>query len=216
MEPGYQNSSSLEKAVLRFAKEPSVQWSQDFVFLSCDNSSEKTQLLHFDSGYFEKTTVPTGKKEKKKKEKKNEEKDEQKININLVWLDSLSRRHFYRSLPKTVETMSQINSDSTNKNEVLDFELMQSVHGHTHESLIALIQGIVLPKGMTEDERSDAPIRLETLVKFMHEAGYNVLYQEDMCPKGYWGLNSEYKASKSWKKLAKILKEDVQIDEFGK
>ena len=78
-----------------------------------------------------------------KSDDQNNEIIQRKLNINIVWLDSISRRHFYRSLPRTVETMDQINRDAQTKAEILDFELMQSVHGHTHENLIALTQGKV-------------------------------------------------------------------------
>lgn len=144
--PGYNDSESLEGAVLRFAKQS--RWSQDLMFLSCNNDSMKTQLLHFDSGYFEETDVSTQEKQQENKDSETEEKDgekkkKKKLNINVVWLDSLSRRHFYRSLPKTVQTMDRINRDTRTKAEILDFELMQSVHGHTHENLIAFTQGKV-------------------------------------------------------------------------
>ena len=213
--PGYKESTSLEKAVLEFAKQS--RWSQDMLFLSCNNVSKKTQLLHFDSGYFKKTEVPTPKEETPEEPKDGEEKTPQnkKLNINIVWLDSLSRRHFFRSLPKTVETMNKINRDKDSKAEILDYELMQSVHGHTHESLIAFSEGKVLPKSMSQKERDNVPVKLQNLFKFMHDSGYRVLHQEDMCHKGGWGLNSEFDGSKDWQKLMKNLEKESYIDDLG-
>ena len=214
--PGYKESTSLEKAVLEFAKQS--RWSQDMLFLSCNNVSKKTQLLHFDSGYFKKTEVPTPKEETPEEEPKDEEgktPQNKKLNINIVWLDSLSRRHFFRSLPKTVETMNKINRDKDSKAEILDYELMQSVHGHTHESLIAFSEGKILPKSMSQKERDNVPVQLQILFKFMHNSGYRVLHQEDMCHKGGWGLNSEFDGSTDWQKLMKNLEKESYIDDLG-
>ena len=97
---------------------------------------------------------------------------------------SFKRRHFYRSLPRTIERIAEINTDKTNGAEILDFELMQSVHGHTHQNLHALFDAQVLPKHLTDSQKNDIQPNLNNLLSYMKRSGYRVLYQEDMCYKG--------------------------------
>ncbi|XP_066926447.1 uncharacterized protein [Clytia hemisphaerica] len=201
VKPGLNNSKSLENALLEHVNK--LRIAKDFVFLSCGENKTRTQLVHFDSVHFKET--------KPQKERKNTNRSDRtaKININVVWLDSLSRRHFYRSLPKTIQRITDINSDQSTKTEILDFEMMQAVHGHTHENLIAFFEGHVLPK----KQRSRQP-HLDNLLNFTRQSGYRNVYQEDMCYKGGWGFNGIAKAGGKWTNIVKGISK-FAIDDTG-
>ena len=55
----------------------------------------------------------------------------------------------------------------------------------------------------------------EILFKYMHDNGYKVLYQEDMCYKGGWGLNDELDASGDWQLLKQKIENVSYIDDLG-
>ena len=59
------------------------------------------------------------------------------INVNIVFLDAVSRRHFYRSLPKTIVAFREINLNPKSTSNVLDFELYQALRAKPTETLLA-------------------------------------------------------------------------------
>ena len=65
-----------------------------------------------------------------------------KLNINIVILDSISRFHFYRVLPKTVKTMRSIIYDKSIPSTVLDFEMFQSIGQSTFDNIRPLFSGV--------------------------------------------------------------------------
>ena len=65
------------------------------------------------------------------------------ININVIMLDSISRPHFYRILPRAVESLRKIVQDPNIKATVLDFELVQSIGQQTFENLRPFFSGIL-------------------------------------------------------------------------
>uniref|UniRef100_A0A7M5WVA6 Uncharacterized protein n=2 Tax=Clytia hemisphaerica TaxID=252671 RepID=A0A7M5WVA6_9CNID len=204
IKPGYNDSESLERAVLKFAKRSS-KFADDFMFLVCQGTNQ-LQLLHFDATHF--------KEPKANRNDKNSPQTKNKTNINVIWLDSVSRRHFFLSLPKTINQIREINTNESTKAEVIDFELMQAVHGHTHLNTFPFFEGRVLPETMSGKQKSNTLPNMNKLFNFMRSSGYKNLYQEDMCYKGFYGLNEMLNGGKTWKKLSKKLK-NLQIDDLG-
>lgn len=65
------------------------------------------------------------------------------INVNVILLDSISRPHFYRSLPRTVDVLRKISRDPSFKATALDFELFQSVGQQTFDNLRPFFSGVI-------------------------------------------------------------------------
>eukprot|EP00795_Rhopilema_esculentum_P002167 gene2167-17757_t len=136
------------------------------------------------------------------------------INMNIVLLDSVSRSHFYRSLPKLIDEFKRINSDKDSGGEVLDFISFQSLHGHSAENAHALFSGSVFPNNITNYQRERAPIGIDVLYKQFKDAGYVTMYQDDLCWSGIWGLRMELGLPKTWKGFWRKVK-DSFIDNTG-
>ena len=136
------------------------------------------------------------------------------INVNMVLLDSVSRAHFYRSLPSTIAAFSDINSNKTTEAEVLDFELFQSVHGHSAENIHALFSGSLNPDNMTDDEREKIAVGVNNLYGKFKQAGYHTVYQDDLCWAQWWGMRMDLGSPKTWKKFLNEIKNSF-IDDTG-
>jgi hypothetical protein len=54
--------------------------------------------------------------------------------------DAISRRQFYRALPKTVDALRDINRDPSLDATVLDFEKYQSYDSSTHSNMKKLFE----------------------------------------------------------------------------
>ena len=65
------------------------------------------------------------------------------ININVIMLDSISRPHFHRILPRAVESLRKIEQDPNIKATALDFELVQSIGQQTFENLRPFFSGVL-------------------------------------------------------------------------
>ena len=65
------------------------------------------------------------------------------INVNVIVLDSISRPHFYRILPRSVQALRDISHDSNSKATVLDFELAQSIGHQTFENMRPFFCGVL-------------------------------------------------------------------------
>ena len=70
-------------------------------------------------------------------------KSKRSIDINVVMLDSISRPHFYRIMPRAVEALRKIVQDSKIKATALDFELVQSIGQQTFENLRPFFSGVL-------------------------------------------------------------------------
>ena len=100
-------------------------------------------------------------KEKQKKFESFAQHLHDKININVVMLDSISRAHFFRSLKKTIRTFDEINSDTQSGAEVLDFQQFQALHGHSADNSRALFTGHVFPKEFTQTKKEESSVGIE-------------------------------------------------------
>ncbi|KAJ7387804.1 hypothetical protein OS493_001148 [Desmophyllum pertusum] len=65
------------------------------------------------------------------------------ISINVIVLDSISRPHLYRTLPRAVEAFRKINQDPNIKATAMDFELFQSIGQQTFENLRPFLSGVL-------------------------------------------------------------------------
>ncbi|KAM4807810.1 uncharacterized protein WCC33_019404 [Rhinophrynus dorsalis] len=135
------------------------------------------------------------------------------LNVNILLLDSVSRHHFYRTLPQTIQTFKDLNNNDFKRGHIFDFELVQGIKGRTFESLQALFGGdeISLPIFDAID-LPPKPVNInETMGKFKAN-GYETLYVEDMCWLGEWGLVKEQRAlnlSVPFKERLKLFNEAI-------
>lgn len=136
------------------------------------------------------------------------------INVNIVLLDSVSRAHFYRSLPKTVGKLRKLAANSINDpsaTKVFDFELFQAVHGHTTHNEHALFTGQLLPD--FDPEWDQPAVKAGILFGHFKRAGYQTMWQEDLCWTARWGLMKDLNAE-DWEELQYRLRENY-IDSTG-
>ncbi|KAJ8298239.1 hypothetical protein KUTeg_024770 [Tegillarca granosa] len=145
----------------------------------------------------------------------------QNINYNLIFIDSVSRNHFYRSLPRTIKVLNDINknnvrniSDDVLKHMVLDFELLQGIKSRTFESLQALFSGYVNPKEKPFGVLAmpPKPLNTQVLLGRLKQKNYKTLWIEDLCWKWEWGLSKELLVhnksisdAETWKHLKRAL-----------
>lgn len=124
--------------------------------------------------------------------------NEPALNVNILLLDSVSRHHFYRSLPKTIDTFRKLNTNVFKTGQVFDFELVQGIKSRTFESLQALFGGESFNplKPFSSFELPPKAVDLNKTLGSFKRFGYETLYLEDMCWKWDWGLVKELRALK--------------------
>ena len=146
------------------------------------------------------------------------------INLNILVLDSVSRPHFYRSLPETVKSLRDIAQFSSHNATVLDFELLQSPAAYTFHNIRALMSGKMdfRYSGAHENETYG----IDVLFGKFKELGYYTLLQEDSCWYDSWGSiftdntyqgnipRDKYEFANRWKKFQDKVK-NYHIDDFG-
>ena len=120
------------------------------------------------------------------------------MNINMILLDSTARSHFYRSLPTVVQTFNEINKNLTAPAEILDFELFQSLHGHTAENIHALFTGTMFPKHWTNEQRESVTLNPGVFFRKFASAGYRTVYQDDLCYDAGWGMKMDMGMPDTW------------------
>ena len=203
---GFRSSDQLEANVLKYAIK-TLKHGNAFMFLSCGyagNNNNKTQLIILDKWIMDSKKV--GAKLEKSYVRKN-------LNINIILLDSVSRSHFFRSLKKTTKFLRK--TDLHSNADVLDFELFQSIHGHTTENLHGLFNGKLLSSNYTDREKEFMKTEFQVLLKYVKNQGYKVIYQEDMCWQGTYGLNTDLGVFLEWEKFYNEFKENSFIDDPG-
>ncbi|XP_031573105.1 uncharacterized protein LOC116307098 [Actinia tenebrosa] len=102
------------------------------------------------------------------------------FNFNILVLDSVSRAHFYRSLPKTVKTMRKIVHDKSKQATVLDFELLQSAAPYTFYNMRSFMSG-----KSQQNKKQEYGIKL--LYGLLKSKGFYTMLQEDSCWYDSWG-----------------------------
>jgi hypothetical protein len=131
-----------------------------------------------------------------------------KVNVNVILLDSISRPHFFRSLPKTVAYLREKSAEPDYSAHIFDFELFQSVHGHTHENEHALFGGALYPDNFTKNDKENAPTNMERLFGIFKDAGYQTMAQNDLCWKAWYGFLTSFMTEK-WPDLQKIMRKTI-------
>ena len=131
-----------------------------------------------------------------------------KVNVNVVLLDSISRPHFFRSLRKTVAHLREKSEDPKYKAHLFDFELFQSVHGHTHENEHALFGGTLYPENFTKSDKDHAPTNMERLFGIFKDNGYQTMAQNDLCWKSWYGFLTSF-MMQEWPELQKVIKQTI-------
>lgn len=96
------------------------------------------------------------------------------LNLNVVVLSSVSRAHFYRSLPETVSTLRKIVYDNSITASVLDFEFFQSLGSDAVQNLRILLSG---KNGKSSYQSSE----ISTLFAELKKVGYQNIFQTDQC-----------------------------------
>ena len=169
----------------------------NFMFIDCTgrkNHEKISQLLSF---------LPVKETFKSKRET-----FENKVNVNVILLDSISRPHFFRSLRKTVSYLREKSEDLAYNAHIFDFELFQSVHGHTHENEHALFGGELYAENLTKSDKENAPTNMERLFGIFKDAGYQTMAQNDICWKSWFGFIYSFMANE-WPGLQKIIKQTI-------
>lgn len=149
-----------------------------------------------------------------------------KLNFNIIFIDSVSRHHFYRSLPWTVKAFESINENRNigrSKDFLLDFELVQAVKSRTFETLQALFSGSIDPytKSFGVHEMPKNKLKIGSMFKKLKKLDYTTLWLEDLCPYWEWGLskdllvyNKTFSQETIWKKM-KVQMKKAHIDSLG-
>ena len=108
---------------------------------------------------------------------KNKEKTKNKPNINIIFIDSVSRTEFYYAMPKTVAWMRNLATEE--KRNVLDFKLVQSVHHQTFYNFHKLFNGA--NKSARVYKRDYEIDELKHFFPKMRKSGYMTAYSRDAC-----------------------------------
>ena len=67
----------------------------------------------------------------------------------MLTLDSLSRRHFFRKLPKVIDFMNSLNLDKNSKFSIFDFKLHNILGGDSPENQVPIFGGVIDPPKIT-------------------------------------------------------------------
>ena len=145
------------------------------------------------------------------------------ININILMLDSVSRAHFYRSLPKTAQTLRNIVHDPEVPATALDFELLQSMAPYTFHNLRVFMSG---KTGFDYKEHEEQSYDINVLYGKLRRQGYYTALQEDSCWYDAWGsffTNNVFQSHKPttkeqfrerWQQF-KDIADTYEIDDYG-
>lgn len=199
----HRSKNSLEKAISKLARTSSTD-GYNFLFLECWNHAIGYTTSNNSDVLAQFLILPPSLKSKQSKIPN----EQQKINVNIMLLDSTARSHFYRSLPKTIRSFNEINRDLNSQAEILDFQLFQSVEGHTMENLHALFTGNLFPKHFTGEDREDSPVGVKKFFETFLRNGYETIYQDDLCYEESWGVRMEFGSPSTFQEFKKLFKEN--------
>ena len=195
----FSTAKKLEMALAAITRK-NKQDKFNFVFIECTSpqGKEVSQFVPIEPAFTIEETTNIRK--------------ENLINVNVLLIDSISRAHFYRSLPRTIATFKKWRENPTAVRgaKVFDFELFQALHGHTAENTHALFTGELFP---IEKKDKSLPVNMSAMFGHYKRAGYHTIFQEDLCWKGIWGLMLDLGVRK-WNDLQKEM-ESTFIDHTG-
>ncbi|XP_028409421.1 uncharacterized protein LOC114532026 [Dendronephthya gigantea] len=137
-----------------------------------------------------------------------------KLNLNVLLLDSISRAHFYRSFPKTIEYLRTKRDNRKPKSaSFFEFQLFQGIHTNTHETEKGFFTGELYPMNYTHKQKATETSHPNVLFGIMKNAGYQTMYLEDMCHTWLNGLLSTLHV-RGWEPLRKKI-DNSNIDTIG-
>ncbi|XP_072041194.1 uncharacterized protein [Amphiura filiformis] len=114
------------------------------------------------------------------------------VNINLIWLDSLSHSHFMRSMPATIKSLKTIQRQETGY--VFSYNLFQALKYFTLPNSRALFSG--------EVSNRNGNIQSQLLLGRYKRGGYATSWSDDLCWKHKWGLAKKLGTDASnWTKI---------------
>ncbi|XP_072035892.1 uncharacterized protein [Amphiura filiformis] len=150
------NITSLEDTIENLLKKNSSGGNYGFCFLKCNPARGYnpigTQLLLLPQHFTPNAC--------------NDKTCQDAVDINVIWLDSTSHSHFFRSLPQSINALRD-----AKKNElfhVFNYDLMQSMDGGTFINAMALTRG----------NKNDG---VGNFFKQFQDGGYHVTYLDDLC-----------------------------------
>ncbi|XP_072042666.1 uncharacterized protein [Amphiura filiformis] len=103
------------------------------------------------------------------------------INVNVIWLDSTSHSHFYRSMPKSIEALRRIKSSQDAY--VFSYNLMQSMLGGTFVNTVAFTSGQIYSRNHLIKKR----VPIGDLFDMFNRRGHHVTWIDDLC--WTWSIN---------------------------
>ena len=109
---------------------------------------------------------------------------ERLLNFNFLVLDSVSRAHFYRSLPQTVTTLREIVHNGSLNATAFDFELLQSTAPYTFHNIRVFMSG---KSAFDYAEHVNGSYGIPFLFENLKRRGYYTMLQEDSCWYDEWG-----------------------------
>ena len=192
-------NAALERTILSLYQRNNNVPKMNFCILACfSNPNFIKQALVFPPRL---KTSPTAKRTDKP------------LNINILLLDSVSRQHFYRKLPVTIDTMKFIKQSTTTS--VLDFEFFQSIAPRTFPNVRALFSG----KVDIDSDDEEHEYNLENLTGHFRKLGYQNIIQEDSCWFDVWGsliTNNRHieNVSQNWDSIRQKI-EQYPVDSLG-
>ena len=148
--------------------------------------NEPQQLIMFD------------KKIRKETVEKNKHLTARKPNINIIFIDTMSRAEFYMGMPRTTELLKNISKDR----EVFDYKLFQSISHQTYNHLQNFFNG---PYPTMPIVRNMSYMRMgEKFFKSAKDAGYMTSYSRDMCYAYDWTYVDKPSYSQRWESRGQI------------
>ena len=145
------------------------------------------------------------------------------FNFNILVLDSVSRAHFYRSLPEAVETLRDIVYNDSVKATAFDFELLQSTAPYTFHNIKVFMSG---QSAFDYVEHTNGTYGIWNLYGKLKRQGYYTMLQEDSCWYDEWGSlftnnvfhkkvpQTKTEFEQRWIHFQSMIK-DYSIDDFG-
>ena len=124
--------------------------------------------------------------------------------VEICTIKTKNMTHFQYKCSHTIEKINSINKDS--ETEILDFELFQSIHGHTVENLHALFTGQLFPRQWSDAQLEKVALGIGEMFGRFANSGYHTYYHDDLCYKEWWGLRMDLGSPTTWDQFAKRLK----------
>ncbi|XP_072025442.1 uncharacterized protein [Amphiura filiformis] len=151
----------LQKSILDQIKSTPIKPNYGFCFVTCwiNNNTIARQLLLLPQNIHEGGDV----------------KYTNATNINIIWLDSTSHSHFFRSMPQTVKQLQDIRDN--HEAHVFNYNLMQSLAGGTYVNTVAFTSGTIKTRGFLLKHQSS----IGDMFKIFKNDGYHTMWIDDLC-----------------------------------